>query len=562
MILYKMYIYFLEQFRSFFEKIIIFSEDIMELQDFSLLYPSGFAYSGKTPNISRETIEQLELDLLFDLKNSTLEEYFTTVPEVIRYRQDVFYDMLQCPEVAETLSKVTPILLDIEELRRLESSLTSAGSTNAQSYLFSLTEIELYTSCLTIMKKGLTNCREKLKSEALVTLAEKIHELTESDYYRDLNKKLNDLTQRVRDIKSITVGVNLDSQLRPVYAGVLSINSRPFKSGEVLDKILRLSFKTDEETCIAQLSPFLKGQSENQQYATTHAFYGAINEVFKSSIHSWKRVVSEYVLENTDFLLKLLPEMEFVVKSSKIIAKLNERGVPMCRPVVMPMEEKAISFTDLYNPVVALRIDDELVPNDLIFDENAMIYILTGPNRGGKSVITCALGQAVAFCMLGLPVTAREAVISPADGIFAHFPTGSEDTIDKGRLGEECARLEAIFDVITEHSLVLLDESLSSTGSYEASYIAAEVLTGFAVLGCRALFSTHLHELASKVDEINAESAAKGGVKIDNLVAGIFEGKRSFKILRARPDGKSYARDIAEKYNLSFDQIMNKVKRS
>ncbi len=536
-------------------------EATMEFNEFSLLYPGGLAYTGKTPKITTETIEQLELDLLFDLKNSTLEEYFSTVPEVIRYRQDVFYDMLECPEVAETLSKVTPVLLDIEELRRLESSLTSAGSTNAQSYLFSLTEIELYTSCLSIMKKGLAGCKDKLKSEALSALADKIVELTESEYYQNLNKKLNELTQRVRDIKSITVGVNLDSQLRPVYAGVLSINSRPFKSGEVLDKILRLSFKSDEETCIAQLSPFLKGQSENQQYATTHAFYGAINEVFKSSVHSWKRVVSEYVLENTDFLLKLLPEMEFVVKSSKIIAKLKERGVPLCRPDVRPMEEKAVSFKDLYNPVVALRIDDELVPNDLVFDENAMIYVLTGPNRGGKSVITCALGQAVAFCMLGLPVTAVEATISPADGIFAHFPTGSEDTIDKGRLGEECARLESIFDDITEHSLVLLDESLSSTGSYEASYIAAEVLTGFAVLGCRALFSTHLHELASKVDEINADSASRGGVKIDNLVAGIYEGKRSFKILRARPDGKSYARDIAEKYNLSFDQIMAKVNK-
>lgn len=533
----------------------------MELNDFSLLYPSGFAYNGKTPNISNETIEQLELDLLFDLKNSSLEEYFSTVPEVIRYRQDIFYDMVECPEVAETLSKVTPVLLDIEELRRLESSLASAGS-NAQSYLFSLTEIELYTSCLSIMKKGLSSCKDKLKSEALITLAEKISELTESDYHKDLNKKLNDLTQRVRDIKSVTIGVNLDSQLRPVYAGVLSINSRPFKSGEVLDKILRLSFKNDNETCIAQLSPFLKGQSENQQYATTHAFYAAINEVFKSSVHSWKRVVSEYVLENTDFLLRILPEIEFVVKSTKIITELKKRGVPLCRPDVRPMEEKALSFKSLCNPVVSLRIKDEIVPNDLIFDENAMIYVLTGPNRGGKSVITCALGQAVAFCMLGLPVTAEEAIISPADGIFAHFPTGSEDTIDKGRLGEECARLEAIFDHITENSLVLLDESLSSTGSYEASYIAAEVLTGFAVLGCRALFSTHLHELAAKVDEINEESKKQGGVLIDNLVAGIYEGKRSFKILRARPDGKSYARDIAEKYNLSFDQIMSKVKKS
>ena len=162
--------------------------------------------------------------------------------------------------------------------------------------------------------------------------------------------------------------------------------------------------------------------------------------------------------------------------------------------------------------------------------------------------------------MLGLPVPAEEATISPADGIYTHFPEGADDTIDKGRLGEECARLREIFDGVTENSLVLLDESLSSTGAYEAAYIASEILTGFAAIRTRGIFSTHLHELAAAVPEINARSVALGGVKIDTLVAGIEEGKRSFKIIRAKPDGKSYARDIANKYGLSFESIIEKAK--
>ena len=104
--------------------------------------------------------------------------------------------------------------------------------------------------------------------------------------------------------------------------------------------------------------------------------------------------------------------------------------------------------------------------------------------------------------------------------------------------------------------MILLDESLSSTGAYEASYIAAEILSGFAVRRCRGIFSTHLHELAAGIPEINARSAEHGGVQIDTLVAGIEEGRRSFKIYRAKPDGKSYARDIADKYGLSFDSLM------
>jgi len=49
-------------------------------------------------------------------------------------------------------------------------------------------------------------------------------------------------------------------------------------------------------------------------------------------------------------------------------------------------------------------------------------------------------------------------------------------------------------------------------------------------------------------------------VKIDNLVAEVDGAKRSFRILRKSPDGKSYAADIAKKYGLSFDSIKEKVK--
>ena len=104
--------------------------------------------------------------------------------------------------------------------------------------------------------------------------------------------------------------------------------------------------------------------------------------------------------------------------------------------------------------------------------------------------------------------------------------------------------------------MILLDESLSSTGSYEASYIASEILTAFAARGCRGIFSTHLHELAASVPEINARSKECGGISVDTLVAGIEEGRRSFKIQRAKPDGKSYARDIAQKYGLTFDKLV------
>ena len=524
----------------------------------SLLYPSAesrdaHAYRENLPNISSDVCRELGLEEIFALKNGSLSDFFTSDESVIEYRQLTLRDMADVPEIKDTLSKIHPILDDISELRRLDRETNSSG----ESYLYSITEIELYVSCIDTLYSGLRNVRDKVKSPAFSALATFAEELVESEYYIELNQKLEALASRVHEVKSITVGVNLDNELRPTSAGVISINSEQFKSGKVLDKILRFSFKNDAFTCIADLSPFGKGQSENRQEALIGAFNSAIEDVFRSSVRGWRGIVGEYVIDNTDFLLKLLPEIEFVTRASELIAKLaSHEGCSVCIPTLMPKGDKVFCAKGLYNPRVALAIDDEIVTNDLEFDDNARIYVLTGPNRGGKSVITVATGAAQAMCQLGLPVPAESASISPVDAIFTHFPEGADDTIDKGRLGEECSRLREIFDAVSADSMILLDESLSSTGAYEASYIASEILTGFAVVGCRGIFSTHLHELAAAIPEINERSAALGGVSIDTLVAGIEEGRRSFKIYRAKPDGKSYARDIANKYGLSFESLM------
>ena len=532
----------------------------MQEKFISLLYPtensqSFHSYRDNLPKISEDVCDELGLTELFALKNSSLTDFFTSDIDVIKYRQATINDIMNIPELKSTLAEVHPILDDIQQLRRLDMESSNSGD----SYLYSITEIELYVSCIDMLKKGFEPIRNKIQSPAFSTLADFVIELASSEYYEELNKKLSALASRVHEVKSITVGVNLDRELRPSYAGVISVNAEQFKSGKFLDKILRLSFKNDSMTCISELSPLGKGQSDNKQEALVAAFHSAIEDVFKSSVKGWRAIVGEYVLDNTDFLLKLLPEIEFVSRASDLIKKLSDHpGCSMTVPTVYPLEDKIFRAKSIFNPRVAMAIDDEIVDNDFEFDDKARIYVLTGPNRGGKSVITVAVGAAVAFCMLGLPVPAKEADISAVDGIFTHFPEGADDTIDKGRLGEECARLREIFNDCTENSLVLLDESLSSTGAYEASYIAAELLAGFAVARCRGIFSTHLHELAAKMEEINQKAAEKGGVRVDTLVAGIEEGRRSFRIVRQKPDGKSYARDIANKYGLSFEDLTAK----
>lgn len=522
---------------------------------FSLLYPNGSETPGERVNISDEVISELSLDYLMELKNSSLADYFTTDKNVIEYRMATVSDLMNNPTVVDTLKSVLTLLNDIIELRAIRSETEVA-----KNYLYSITEIELYIDIVARLAKGFQSVRDNVKSPAFIKLTETVTELSESDYYKDLNKKLNELTAKVHDVKSITIGVNLDSEFRPTDAGVVSLNAEHFKSGKVIDKILRMDFKDGDYTCIAPLVPYNHSNTDNAKIAFTNAFNGAMNDIFKADVRQWRQLVQTYVLSNTDFLLRIMPEIEFLTKAQHMLLALKSRGLDLAVPEICDMDKREFSAVSLYNPAVALRVDANMVKNDIDFDENAKIYVLTGPNRGGKSVITCAVGQIQALAQLGLPVPAKSAKISPVTAIYTHFPTDSGDTLEKGRLGEECARLNAIFDTVDRYSLVLLDESFSSTGSYEASYIASEVLTGFSIVGCRCLFSTHLHELSAKLDEINIRCREQGGVPIDTLVAGIKGAERSFEITRAKPDGKSYAKDIAEKFGLSYDKIMERVK--
>ena len=526
----------------------------------SLLYPTKDARefhrdAANRPDISERVCDALGLTEMFSLRSSSLSDFFTVDESILHYRQKTFADMLAVRELRETLDSIYPILADIHELRHMESEANPA-----ESYLYSITEIELYVSCIDTLAKGLSPLRSRLSDGAFAALADAVCSLSESEYYKELNKKLTALSQRVHEVKSVTIGVNLNAGMVPASAGVISVNAEPFKPGKLLDKILRLSFRNDANTCIADLSSFKKGgQSDNASEAMTAALHAALEEVFRSSVKGWRSIVGEYVLDHSDFLLQLLPEIEFICKATEVIERLRSHpGCAVAFPEIRSAEEKTFRSEGLYNPRGALAISDEMVTNDFAFDEAGRIFVLTGPNRGGKSVITVAVGACQAMFQLGLPVPAEKAELSVVSGIFTHFPEEADDTIDKGRLGEECARLREIFNALDGRGMVLLDESLSSTGAYEASYIAEEILCALAVKGVRGIFSTHLHDLALAIGRINERSSSLGGGAVDTLVAGMEQGKRSFKILRAKPDGKSYARDIANKYGLSFENLMEK----
>jgi DNA mismatch repair ATPase MutS len=102
------------------------------------------------------------------------------------------------------------------------------------------------------------------------------------------------------------------------------------------------------------------------------------------------------------------------------------------------------------------------------------------------------------------------------------------------------------YNDISSDTLLLLDEMFSTTSSFEGGIISTHVLKKLALSGCKCIYTTHLHELAYKADEINASADIKS--RIDNLSAQVTDGICTYKILRKRDNYGSLADAICKKY--------------
>ena len=524
---------------------------------FSLIYPMQDKRTDVVPFACfGDIIHQLGADWFLYEKNVTYQEFITKDIDTIRYREEAFFDIINLPELLETLKACCDTLTAIDTLRKAQNNAQSN-----ESMLYAIKEVEMFVDFAVNMANGLENIAEKLTSRAFKALQQSISETVRSESFCSLQKSVQELAVSVRDIKSLTIGVNLDANLSPYESGIVGINTEYFHSGDLVSRFMRMEIKKEDMITLAPLSVTAKLLSSAETEGMNMAIAGGLKKIVGSGFRGWQSMLHKYFMVETDPYIRLLPELLFLIGGANIIQNLKNQRLPICYPEVRPMSEKCFCAKGLYNPAMAEKLRGihptaKIVLNDFAFDKQGSLYILTGPNHGGKSVILCAVGIAQLMFQLGLPIAAESAQMSPVDGIFTHFTTQAGSTVGKGRLGEECLRLQTLLERVTEHSMVLFDETLSSTDSYEASAIAFEILTGLALFGCRGIFATHLHELAQRTEEINTTEGLRS--RIDNLVAGMEFGERTYVITRKRPDGKSYARDIANKYGLSLENILSR----
>jgi DNA mismatch repair ATPase MutS len=476
-----------------------------------------------------------------------------TDPAVIAWRQAVLDDFRRNPALVERVSAFLPRLA---ELRTNQALFGTKQRHLLLETADRLSELELYVNMVDGLYEALQAA--DLHSEALKQLRQNLQRVARSESFEALRSELPELQRPLQSFASLTVGINLNAQLQPESAVLLGINEKRF--GEARSFLSRLLGMPAEETEESGLAPLHYVPSDPEQRPLS-ALFRDLERLIAQVVQPVARALSRYVRISSGPLVSLEKELAFYVAAVGLMQRLEARGVPLCPPEIAPTEERLGVMEGLVNLHLALREGEPLpVSNDVTFDDEGRIAILTGPNSGGKTTYVQAVGLAHVLFQAGLFIPARRARLSPVDAIFTHFPALEAQ---QGRLAEEAARLRHICLKATRYSLVLLNESLSSTTSSEALYLAQDVLCGLRAIGVRAIYATHLVEVAEHLDVI--EKAIEGESAVYSLVAGLklietaddLKAVPTFEIKRGLPQGRSYAREIARRHGISLEQILS-----
>ena len=173
-------------------------------------------------------------------------------------------------------------------------------------------------------------------------------------------------------------------------------------------------------------------------------------------------------------------------------------------------DEPCLELEGARHPVVeeALRVEGErFVANDCSLGTSDRLWLITGPNMGGKSTFLRQVAIAALLAQAGSYVPASNARIGIVDKLFSRV--GAADNLARGRstFMVEMVETAAILAQATPQSLVILDEIGRGTSTYDGLAIAWAVVEAMHdQVRARTLFATHYHELTRLADRLDALS--------------------------------------------------------
>jgi hypothetical protein len=244
--------------------------------------------------------------------------------------------------------------------------------------------------------------------------------------------------------------VNLDGRLRPIAATLLAVNAQKFTASSFLDRLLGKHGEKLKGLGPLHTVPKLMQEPTPGKPDVNPLMVPLFRDVDKgldTVCQPIARALRHYVALHSATLAALSGAMAFYLAAVRLMQRLRDHGMRICRPDIAPMTERVCELHEAYNLNLALQqmeqTSNRIVTNDVHIGDSGRICLRTGPNQGGKTTYTQMLGLCHILAQAGVWVPAARARLSPVDAVYTHYPAEAQRSykITPGRpLGRSYAR--------------------------------------------------------------------------------------------------------------------------
>lgn len=505
----------------------------------SILHPAAEEATAPEQDTAPAYFGDLNLDQLVASITAGREDYklepffFASLGslEAIVYRHQVMRD-LEAEPTASCLSAFAEATREmrkqLEQMKKLYDVL--------QKQAWFLDAAGTYCDAVRALEGSLHNL--ELRSAGLLGFRDFVAAYAASAGFMRLAKTVSDLKT---DLAAIRYEVLL-------YGSTLTV--RTYENEPDYSEEVAVAFdKFREKDAQSYLMKFREDVSMNHVEAKILEFVSLLVPEPFQRLNTFCAVHHEYA---DPTITRFDREIQFYIAYLEHIRRFRRVGLRFCYPGVSD-RDKSVRSKEGFDLALAGKLlngEQTVITNDFRLDGDERIFLVSGPNQGGKTTFARSFGQLHHLASIGLPVPGSEAKLFLFDRMFTHFERVEDIRNLRGKLQDDLVRVHATLEQATPRSILVMNEIFNSTTLQDAVFLGRKMLDRMIALDLVCVFVTFLSELSEVSPTI---------VSMVSTVVPENPAERTFKVVRRVADGRSYALAIAEKYRLTYADLKQRL---